>query len=154
MLVLNVHRSKYGVCLESLWPYQPNKFAVAPPQTCYTAASQHKVLKANSVPTTLAAMKAVLNAGFPFVIGIAVYSSFESNDVARTGMVPVPNTKTEQLLGGHAVLCCGYDDAKQCFIMRNSWGQGWGIKGYFYIPYVYLTNPSLSSDAWTITSVA
>ncbi|MFC1849462.1 C1 family peptidase [candidate division CSSED10-310 bacterium] len=37
--------------------------------------------------------------------------------------------------GGHAVVIVGYDDANQCFIVRNSWGANWGEGGYFRIKY-------------------
>ena len=56
-------------------------------------------------------------------------------------------------MGGHAVLAVGYDDKKQQFIVRNSWGEGWGQKGYFTMPYAYLTQASLASDFWTIRQV-
>jgi len=57
--------------------------------------------------------------------------------------MPKPN---EQLEGGHAVLAVGYDDANQWFIVRNSWGTGWGMKGYFTLPYSYLLDQNLSDD--------
>jgi C1A family cysteine protease len=63
--------------------------------------------------------------------------------------MPMPKP-TESVLGGHAVLCVGYDDARQMFIVRNSWGEGWGDKGYFYMPYAYMTNPDLANSQWTI----
>lgn len=56
----------------------------------------------------------------------------------------------DALLGGHAVLCVGYNDLKKQWTMRNSWGAGWGAKGYFYLPYDYLVDPALSSDAWML----
>ena len=46
--------------------------------------------------------------------------------------------------------CVGYDDFKKWFITMNSWGKSWGDKGFFYIPYDYLTNPNLASDFWVI----
>ena len=59
----------------------------------------------------------------------------------------------ESVLGGHAVMAVGYDDSQQRFIVRNSWGDGWGMKGYFTMPYAYLTERNLSSDFWTIRLV-
>jgi C1A family cysteine protease len=53
------------------------------------------------------------------------------------------------VLGGHAVLAVGYDDATQRFTIRNSWGANWGQGGYFTMPYPYLTTSGLSSDFWT-----
>lgn len=94
-------------------------------------------------------MKQTLATGYPFVFGFSVYESFESHTVAKTGIVPMPN-KTEHLLGGHAVMAVGYDDNKQTFIVRNSWGTTWGNQGYCYMPYDYLSNPTLASDFWTV----
>ena len=39
------------------------------------------------------------------------------------------------MLGNHCVLIVGYDDVNQCFIVKNSWGTGWGEAGYFRIAY-------------------
>ena len=64
--------------------------------------------------------------------------------------MPLPN---EPSIGGHAVVAVGYDDAKKRLIMRNSWGTGWGDRGYFYLPYEYITTPNLAADFWTIRLV-
>jgi C1A family cysteine protease len=141
-----------GVCAESLWPYNIRKFTIKPPQACYTEASRNRVIVANNIPNTLAAMKASLVANEPFVIGFLVYASFESSAVAATGIVPMPRAG-EQLLGGHAVVVCGYDDSKQWWIVRNSWGTRWGARGYFFVPYAYFLNPRLATDMWNITSI-
>jgi C1A family cysteine protease len=50
-------------------------------------------------------------------------------------------------------MAAGYDDSTQQFIVRNSWGTGWGIQGYFMMPYDYLTNTNLSDDFWAIQTV-
>ena len=62
-------------------------------------------------------------------------------------------SKNESILGGHAVVAVGYDDASKRFIIRNSWGTGWGMKGYFTMPYDYLLHENLSDDFWTIRLV-
>jgi len=59
----------------------------------------------------------------------------------------------ERPVGGHAVMTVGYDDANQWFVVRNSWGATWGMKGYFTLPYSYMIQPALSSDFWTIRLV-
>ena len=143
---------KYGVCPESEWPYTITKFATKPPSLCYADALKHVVIRASNIQNDLPSMKNALATGHPFVVGIAVFESFESTTVTRTGIVPMPRP-TEHLLGGHAVLVCGYDDTKSMFIVRNSWGVGWGDKGYFYLPYDYLTNSSYSTDLWCIDTV-
>ena len=50
-------------------------------------------------------------------------------------------------------MAVGYDDMHQRFIIRNSWGATWGMKGYFTMPYQYLMEPNLSDDFWTIRLV-
>jgi len=142
---------KYGICQETEWPYDdgPKQFTVKPSNQCYINAQNHNALQVQNINNDLTHMKNSLASGNPFVVGITVYSSFESAKVTRTGMVPMPTYK-DQLLGGHAVVCVGYDDSKQVWIMRNSWGTNWGDKGYFYLPYLYLLDSSLSSDLWCI----
>lgn len=144
--------NKTGVCKELDWPYIIAKFAVKPPVNCYTDAKTHRSIEYRAVSQTLNDLKSCLASGFPFVFGFSVYDSFESADVARTGKVPMP-ALTETFLGGHAVMCVGYDEATKYFIVRNSWGSGWGDKGYCYMPYAYLTNWNLAGDFWTVTKI-
>ena len=137
-----------GACFETTWPYTISEFAVQPPAGAYSEAANHEILQYFSI-TNLCDMKACLDAGFPFVFGITVYDSFESSQVASSGVVPMP-TAWETVLGGHAIMAIGYNDDTQTFICRNSWGTGWGQTGYFTIPYAYLTNSNMASDFWTI----
>jgi len=67
------------------------------------------------------------------VVGFTVYESFEDDSVAKSGVVNMP-LPGEKVLGGHAVCVVGYDDKTQRFRLRNSWGPGWGQKGYFTCP--------------------
>jgi C1A family cysteine protease len=97
--------------------------------------------------------KGCLAEGKPFVFGFTVYTSFMSDEVNSTGVVPMPDTWKDRVLGGHAVLCVGYDDDQSQFIVRNSWDEDWGNNGYFYMPYAYLLNDSLSDDFWVIAWV-
>lgn len=142
-----------GVCQESEWNYDISKFTIKPSEQCYINALNNIVLQVNNVNNDIFNMKNSLLNNYPFVVGIAVYSSFESYSVAKTGNVPLPVRNKEAYLGGHAVVCVGYDDRKKVWIMRNSWGNKWGDKGYFYLPYSYLVNPLLSSDIWTIEKI-
>ncbi len=144
----------FGICQEKTYQYIISKFALKPPPNTYAEASPHKNIRATLVDSTLNAMKSCLIQNYPFVVGIAIYDSFESGTVSKTGVVPMPNKSSEQLLGGHAVLCVGYDDVKKVWIMRNSWGPSWGEKGYFYLPYNYLLDVTLSSDAWALHFIA
>ena len=144
--------AKLGVCTETTWPYDIPKFTEKPPKTAYAEAKKHQALIYRRVLGNLHQMQGCLASGRPFVFGFSVYESFMSADVAKTGEVPLP-PRGEQLIGGHAVLAVGYDDKIQRFIVRNSWGTGWGIKGYYTMPYGYLTDPGLARDFWAIHAV-
>jgi C1A family cysteine protease len=139
---------KQGVCSEIKWPYVISKFAVKPKSACYKEALNHQITSYHRI-LTLNEMRACLAEEFPFVFGFTVYESFESQEVARTGIVNMPQPN-EGTLGGHAVLAVGYDDSEKRFIVRNSWGTDWGQKGYFTIPYDYVADRNLSDDFWTI----
>jgi C1A family cysteine protease len=141
--------AKDGVCLESSWPYTPENFATEPPPKYWKEAQTHKILQYLSLKT-VSEMLACMAAGYGFVGGISVYESFESNEVAKTGIIPLPK-KGEKLLGGHALYFGGgYDQHKHMIKGQNSWGADWGLKGNFWIPFAYLANPGLASDFWTI----
>ena len=141
--------NKLGCCDEKYWPYDISQFTVKPDDNAYEQASKHKSIKYFRLHQYEKSLKACLTAGFPFVFGFTVFSSFETEEVAKTGIMTMPK-ENEKQLGGHAVCCVGYDDEQRCFIVRNSWGEEWGDNGYFYMPYEYMTNAGLASDFWTI----
>lgn len=142
-----------GAPPETDWPYDISKFSVKPPANAYADAKQDLVSSYSRVSQILPQMQGCLAAGYPFVLGFTVYASFESEAVAKTGVVPMPS-HGENVMGGHCVLAVGYDNAKRVFIIRNSWGTGWGLKGYCLMPFEYLLDAHLASDFWTIRSVA
>jgi C1A family cysteine protease len=142
-----------GVCPESVWPYDVHNFTNQPSEYAYNLATQNLVKQYLRLDNTqINQLKHCLANGYGFVFGFTVYESFESQEVADTGVVPMPNG-SEQSLGGHAVFCVGYDDDKQSFIVRNSWGEDWGDSGHFYLPYEYITHADLADDFWTIRLV-
>lgn len=144
--------AREGVCRETSWKYDVSKFAQKPPANCFSEALEHQAVQYMRLQQSLGQLKGCLADGYPFVFGFTVYESFESATVTRTGMVPLPH-QGESVLGGHAVMAVGYDDAKLRFIVQNSWGTTWGDKGFFYMPYSYLTDVDLSADFWTVRVV-
>lgn len=144
-----------GVCPETMWPYDTDRFANTPPSECYEDAKNHKCVAYKRLEQDLNQFKQCLLQGLPFVFGFIVYESFETKEVAKTGNVPMPDPNTEKILGRHAVMCVGYDAEKQVFIVRNSWSESWGDQGYCYMPFDYLTNIDLqlASDFWTVEIV-
>jgi len=144
--------AKAGVCSEDTWPYDIARFRDQPAATAYAEAEQHQAIVYRRVIQNLHQMQGCLADGCPIVFGFSVYESFESADVAHTGVVPLP-PRGETLVGGHAVVAVEYDDAQQRFLVRNSWGTGWGMAGYCTMPYGYLTDESLAADFWAIYTV-
>lgn len=141
-----------GAPPETLWPYDIARFTVKPPVSAYKAAKKDLVTIYSRVAQDLTQMQGCLAEGFPFVFGITVYDSFESPAVAKSGIVPMPTT-AETVVGGHCMLAVGYDDSERMFVVRNSWGTSWGLKGYCKMPFEYFLTPHLASDFWTVRSV-
>ena len=148
--------STRGECTEPIWPYNPN-----PP------CNNHGALPVNARPSGLnyrlatvvvptndvSAFKTHLAAQRPVTLSIPVYNSwYESAETRRSGRITM-RVGSEVSDGGHAVLLVGYQDHANSpgggyFIVRNSWGTGWGYQspyghGYGTIPYKYITD-----DAW------
>jgi len=144
--------SKQGVCPETMWPYNIEKFSTKPTTTCYTDAIKHKTLSYRRIDRKLGQMQSCLAEGYPFVFGFTVYDSFESAAIAKSGKLDMPKPAETQC-GGHAVLAVGYDNNSKRFIIRNSWGDDWGLKGYFTMPYDYLLNENLADDFWSVRLV-
>lgn len=139
-----------GICPESDWPYNEGQFTAKPPDEAYTHAALSKISLYARL-TTLQDMQMCLATGHPFVFGFTVYSSFESQQTASTGVAYLPGSG-ESIVGGHAVCAVGYEKTSDGlrFIVRNSWGVGWGQGGYFTMPADYLTNEDLATDFWTV----
>jgi hypothetical protein len=130
-----------GLPLESCFPYkahdaQDNPNSVYCSQACMDwQLSTYRILNYGSVPATVSAIKdALVNYG-PLVTTFSVYSDFYGYN---GGIYSYTGGSYE---GGHAVLIVGYDDVNQCFIVKNSWGTGWGESGFFRIDYTELGSP-------------
>jgi C1A family cysteine protease len=143
--------SNSGYCSETLWGYYPSTIFAQPAVAVYDAASHNLVAEYVSINQNHADLKSSLAEGKPFVFGMEVFTSMESAEVAQSGFVPMP-TKTDEVLGAHAVLCVDYDDSKEAYFIMNSWGSGWGQKGFFWLPYNFIESQELCSDFWTINS--
>jgi len=159
----------FGVPPEEYWPYTDaeREFDKEPPAFCYAFAQNYKTIKyyrhdppGTGRPQVLERLKACLAAGHPAMFGFTVYSSIEQAET--TGRIPFPAGR-EKIEGGHAVVAMGYDDnmtirnktsgagaaTKGALLIRNSWGPGWGEKGYGWLPYAYVER-GLAEDFWSI----
>jgi C1A family cysteine protease len=139
---------KIGAAAEEIWPYDIEKFAEKPTAAAYTDANNRRFNGYYRIQSLTSVCNALAN-GFPVVFGFTVYSSFMSDYVAKSGMMPMP-MRGDRVEGGHAVLAVGYDKKTQRIIVRNSWGTGWGDNGYFYMPMDYIADRNLSDDLWVL----
>jgi len=152
-----------GVCVESMWAYDVRRVDVRPPTKAYTNASLQRSNSWSRVPLGsgfVSGIKQVIARNIPVVIGVGVYSSFMTQNVRDTGIIPLPNRSTESMLGGHAITLIGYNDTIQAFIGVNSWGTSWGgtipgssTRGYLSIPYSYIGNSALCDEAVFMNSI-
>ncbi len=139
----------WGVCPAHLWRYAPPHFADKPKPVCFLVGAHQRAIRYHRLKRDLTEMKACLASGCPFVFGFTVYTNFESRQVEHSGIAHMPR-RGEHRVGDHVVLAVGYDDAQKRFLVRNSWGVQWGMKGYFALPYGYFDDESLSGDFWMI----
>ena len=142
-----------GACSETDWTFDTSHINSRPTDKCYTDAKTDLVTSYAAVPQDIDAIRACLAHDIPIVFGFSIYSQFESDAMAQSGMLEMPGTFSIQL-GGHCVVACGYSDKSKVVICRNSYGSDWGDKGYFYVPYSYVCNPGLAADFWQIDVVA
>jgi C1A family cysteine protease len=138
----------HGAAPEKAWPYVIKRFKWKPTKAA-TAAAQLDLVGSYARLDSLLDMQTCLAQGFPFVFGFTVYNSFMHRDVARTGVAQMP-LDGEAPIGGHAVMAVGYDQTTQRFLVQNSWGAGWGQRGFFTLPFRYVGDPDLTDDIWTV----
>lgn len=141
----------FGVATENFWPYRIEKFKTTPPEEVFDIALNHQALEYRRVRQRLDDLRECLVEENLIAFGFCVYDTLYQV-TAKKPVLELPDY-SQSLLGGHAVVAVGYDDDKQHFIIRNSWGKHWGEEGYFYMPYSYVLNPQLSMDFWTISLV-
>jgi C1A family cysteine protease len=138
-----------GLCSEKTWPFEAGQILDRPAEDAYEEAKGFQI---NPIPrrveVDLQSMKNCLAEGFPFIFGLQLFGSFQK--AGPDGLVPMPDLENETHDGGHAMLCVGYSDADEVFIVRNSWGIEWGEDGYCYIPYAYMTDGEMNTDCWTL----
>ena len=143
--------SKYGLCNEKIWSYDILNFDKLAPSEAFRNLYKLTNFIYTFIKQDIKSIKQVLASGKPVLIGILIYSSFESNNATNYGIISIPDINNETLLGGHAILLVGYDDKTKVFKFQNSWSTLWGDKGYGYIPYDYVLNNNLAFDLCTIS---
>jgi C1A family cysteine protease len=138
---------KWGASPEKAWPYRQGKVNRKPSRKSYRTARRFRIVEYAKIGDKLSDMQECLAAGYPFAFGIPVYDSFMK--VGKSGRAKIPKL-SENMLGGHAMLCVGYSKPGKYFIVKNSWGRSYGKKGYVYIPFKYMAQ---ANECWTINQI-
>ncbi len=147
---------RYGVCHESLWPYETDQAATAPSTKAFDDAGARTLIEARPL-TTLRAIKLALSEGYPVPLAFTVAHSVEDGEDGRasrtweTGTFPLPADDDPEKyaereaavtpdgpdhgVGVHAVLAVGYDDAQRKVFVQNSWGADFGVNGFGDLSY-------------------
>lgn len=160
----------FGLPPEDYWPYVVANFDNEPSAFLYSFGQNYQALNyyrfdpaGTAKPALLNSIKTSLASGLPVMFGFTVYNSYTQASVANKGAIPYP-VAGEKVVGGHAVVAIGYNDALQiknstagtkattgALLIRNSWGTGWGDAGYGWLPYDYVLK-GLATDWWALIS--
>jgi C1A family cysteine protease len=141
---------KYGCCSENIFPYSIDVFTF-PTIQAFQSSKQFSSFKSTTISQNINNIKSALQSfNTPIIFAILIFPSFLTPEVKKTGLVPLPNLKKEKSNGGHCLTMVGFNDNNSTFICANSWGSQWGLNGYCFIPYSYITNPDLVSDLMSI----
>jgi C1A family cysteine protease len=144
---------EYGICPESAWPYSPMRYRNRPPVHAYKAARAHAGLTFEQLEQDERALKDSLSEGAPFFLCLRLFPSncedFDRGETALTGRLALPRPD-EAPIRNHAMLAVGYDDASSVFVLRNSFGRGWGREGHLFLPYEYVLDPERAYAFWRV----
>jgi Papain family cysteine protease len=142
----------FGVCEERMWPFQLAIVTEEPTRACYSNATRYESVqfaRMASFDTVLA----TLAAGLPVVFG-AFFPAHYYIDAAERALMPEPAKTPEERGGGHAMLIVGHDLPSRTFLVRNSYGPGFGEGGYFRIPFATMASFSRIQDFWAIGALS
>ena len=140
-----------GICTESLHPYT-RSLSDIPSDEAYLDGEKRRITKAMNVNVALDDIRSAIQEGYPVAISLKIFDSFN----ATTGFVKRPTDEEIDSadFGYHAMVVVGYSDDAKFFLVRNSWGEHFGDKGYCYIPYSYISDPELNRMACIVTEVS
>ncbi len=153
---------KHGVCYEELFPYTPDTSRWNPSAEAIEDAKSHRALAAKQIPLIGGSDKAkalrrnhelltsALSEGYPVGISLKVYDNLGKDGAFILHPEDAPDAKED---GWHAMVLAGYSEENGFYIVRNSWGEYFGDKGYCYIPSAYIDDPDYLNFACIITEI-
>lgn len=139
-----------GICAETLHPYT-HLLSDVPSDEAYLDGKKRRITKALNVNITEKDIKSAIQDGYPVAISLKIFDSFN----AVSGFVKRPTDEEIESadFGYHAMVIVGYSDDTKFFVVRNSWGERFGDKGYCYIPYSYICDPELNRMACIVAEI-
>jgi C1A family cysteine protease len=150
--VIGVFKS-IGVCEEVTCPYDPATVDKKPSDKAYQEALLHTICEVKGVTINHDDIISALNDGYPVAISLRIFDSFckDANGIVTTPSAEDINKANSAMY--HAMVICGYSLDDSTYIVRNSWGDKVGDKGYLYIPFDYIENKDLNPSACVVTSI-
>ncbi len=115
-----------GVCDENDYPYGYSRQIKDIPEYIKNIAKKN-VIKAFAKINTLDGLRNSLKVNGPCLIAFPVYNYSDQMWLKK---------ENDNFQGGHAMTVVGFDDDKEYFIIRNSWGDKWADNGYTYYKYI------------------
>lgn len=141
----------FGVCIESLCPYDEHVYNVEPSEESYADGSTRKVTEAKNVEINIQHIKCALAKGLPVVVSVQSIEVMKKN---ANGFVSYDTNYSETSKDSyHAMVICGYSDREGYFIVRNSWGKNYGDNGYCYFPYSTFRDGGVIDSCYVITGI-
>lgn len=124
--------SEVGFADEKMAPYAdtPEALKRATSVEYRRAAARTRLVAWSPIAHDHNTIRFELLSGNSVIVSMLLRQSFET--VKSDGIVPLPSRHEEEL-GGHEMRCVGYDESY--LIVANSWGRGWGERGYCRIPW-------------------
>lgn len=142
-----------GLYPADAWPDTPEFYAPAKvPEDFAERSSRRRVVNWEPLAQDETTIRFALSCGYPVLVGIRVYDSFDSPATWASGNVPMPGG-SERDRGGHLVMLSGYDDNEGEFDFLNSWGEGFGRGGFGTLPYDYIFDPLRTTEVQVVRAV-
>jgi len=135
---------KYGVVYDDILPFKTGQLYPDPAKTFYALAAQLKISSYFNLGSNLGNWRTWLATKGPILTRLDVDATW---DAATTNKGALEVYQPQTARGGHAVALVGY--TSNHFIVRNSWGEGWGDKGHAYASWSYAQ--SAFTEAYGVT---